>query len=74
MVRLFIGGVPADVEPPELQSRFSPFGMVRLCEYARPKGIPGFPPIRRGFAHIELQPKDEAAIAKCLSVVRQYSV
>ena len=71
MVRLFVGGVPPDVEPPELRSRFSPFGEVRLCEYAKPKpeGYPGFPPVRRGFAYIELEPKDEAAISKCLSVV-----
>jgi len=71
MVRIFVGGIPPEVDPPELKSRFSPFGLVRHCEYAKPKpqGCPGFSPIRRGFAYLEIEPKDEAAIAKCLTVV-----
>ena len=73
MVRLFVGGIPPNVSSVELEQRFATFGIVLSCKYAAPKpqGSPEFPPIPRGFAHVELEPKDDAAVAKCLSMVGQ---
>ena len=71
MVRLFIGGIPPNVERGELEQRFASFGIVTACDYASPKpqGHADFPAELRGFAYVELEPKDEAAIAKLLTVV-----
>ncbi len=71
MVRLYVGGLPTSVDERELAARFTPFGAVIACEFLAPKpqGIADFPPVRRGFAYVELD-ADDGAIKKCLSVVR----
>lgn len=72
MVRLFVGGLPPSVHRSELEARFVPFGRVAASELAEPKGLSQASdgPAARGFAYVELEPKDEGAIAKCLSLVR----
>jgi hypothetical protein len=67
MVRLFVGGLPPGIAPDDLRQRFAPFGEVTECSIAPPKIYNGdsFP---RDFGHVELQPKDEAALRKCISV------
>ncbi|GAX85592.1 hypothetical protein CEUSTIGMA_g13007.t1 [Chlamydomonas eustigma] len=69
MVRLFVGGLPPDIDARELAKRFSPFGVVTACEYAKPKpeGVKEYSTIPRGFAYLNIEPIDDAAIRKCLT-------
>ncbi len=84
MVRLFVGGIPSDVTAAELTQRFTPFGQVAACELVPSKDTaaapqqqeahqhgaqqqPLFPPCR-GFAYLELQPKDDVSLGRCLSL------
>lgn len=65
-VRLYVGGLPPDVSEEQLRARFTPFGAVSSCSLAPPKvyGGASFP---RNFGHVELEPKDEAALRRCIS-------
>ena len=67
MVRLYVGGLPAGITEEELRQRFLPFGEVTDCRIAPPKVYAGEASFPRNFGHVELQPKDEAALRKCLS-------
>lgn len=76
-MRLFVGGLPPGLTPEELRARFTPFGEVLDCRIAPPKVYgggasskgAGTPPATfpRDFGHVELLPKDEAALRKCIS-------
>ncbi|GIM07483.1 hypothetical protein Vretimale_11605 [Volvox reticuliferus] len=80
VVRLFLGGLPHDISAADLRSRFNPFGKVESIDIIPPKdnqittaAVPTSTqtsngPTCRGFAYIELDPKDEVSIHKCLSV------
>ncbi len=70
MVRLYVGGLPADIKQPELTARFTPFGQVAGCEVVPAKGLDATPGCCRGFAYVDLTPKDEQALSRCLSLVR----
>ena len=72
MVRLFVGGLAEDITSEELSQRFCPFGVVENCEVISPKENDTFrgPTAQcRGFGYLTLEPKDEASLRKCLSVV-----
>lgn len=64
------------VEQDELARRFQPFGSVGSVQFAVPKcfaprrGESDDVPEPRGFAYVELEPKDASALHKCLSLVR----
>ncbi|GLC46791.1 hypothetical protein PLESTB_001941800 [Pleodorina starrii] len=77
VVRLFVGGLPRDISAADLRSRFSPFGKVEAIEIVpqkqeeasvtiTPSG--GATATCRGFAYVELEPKDDISVHKCLSV------
>ncbi|KAL4426371.1 hypothetical protein ABPG77_004665 [Micractinium sp. CCAP 211/92] len=65
-VRLYVGGLPPDVTEEQLRARFTPFGAVSACCIAPPKvyGGASFP---RNFGHVELEPRDEASLRRCIS-------
>lgn len=71
MVRLYVGGLPPDIKPNELSARFTPFGKVESCELIPPKSGWLFTANDncRGFAYVELTPKDEVSLSRCLSLV-----
>lgn len=96
MVRLYVGGIDAEVTPELLSGRFASFGTVAECEIIRrkrndvsqPRLAPQLSSARRpspgmaaaaeaaaretgcrGFAYVELEPKDDAALHRCLSTV-----
>jgi hypothetical protein len=66
-VRLFVGGLPADITVAELQSRFKPFGTILGMEVVPQKDAKG---TCRGFAYVDLDPISEASLHKCFTVVR----
>ena len=72
MVRLYVGGLPADVTAEQLAERFAPFGRVEGADLAAPQAD-GCAALKdascRGFGYVELEPKDEAALRRCLSTV-----
>lgn len=72
MVRLYVGGLDAEVTPELLSGRFKSFGTVSSCELARnkPGCTTGTPGACRGFAYVELEPTSEQALHRCLSTVR----
>ena len=70
MVRLYVGGLPPDVTTEAVRQRFAPFGAVLACELApaRSYHCDGEVAVfHRGFAHVELEPADGAALQRCLS-------
>ncbi|GAQ83424.1 protein with RRM/RBD/RNP motifs [Klebsormidium nitens] len=64
-IRLFVGGLPADVTPEELQARFQPFGKVVGSEIVPQKEDAG---TCRGFGYVDLEPVSEASLSKCFAV------
>ena len=72
-VRLYVGGLPGEVTSEQLAQRFQPFGSVGAVQLVpaklgtMPAGSP--PNACRGFAYVQLAPKDEAALHRCLSMV-----
>lgn len=71
-MRLYVGGLPPDITPRDVEGRFAPFGAVAGVELAPAKGIQLDELPRgscRGFAHVDFEPKDVAALARCLSLV-----
>jgi hypothetical protein len=68
MVRLFVAGLPPGCTVDDLKSLFSPFGeiVVSGCRLAPPKVYPDGVVFNRDFAHVELLPKDDAALRKCI--------
>lgn len=74
MVRLFVGGLPPGITQDEVRGRFVSFGAVSSCEVIPAKGAPVTQPQQcRGFAYVDLDPKDDAALHKCLSLVRNFT-
>jgi RNA recognition motif-containing protein len=80
-MRIFVGGLPPDITAADVAARFAPFGTVTACDIAPEKQAgtatatskakrPPPPPPCRGFAHITFEPRDAAALARCLSLVR----
>lgn len=65
-IRLFVGGLPADVTAEELQMRFQPFGKVIGSEIV-PQKEDGAN--CRGFGYVDLEPVSEASLSKCFAVV-----
>ena len=73
MVRLFVGGLAENVTPTELGGRFQPFGRVDNCIVVAPKDNDTIKNPRstcRGFGFLDLEPANDAALRKCLGVVR----
>ena len=68
-MRLYVGGLPPDITPLDVEGRFKPFGAVASCELVPSKGPGADPGACRGFAYVEFQPKDDASLARCLSLV-----
>lgn len=64
-VRLYIGGLPPGAEN-TLVTRLAPFGDVTDVTAPAPKPGGGD---RRGFVFVTLAPRDERAVARCLSTV-----
>ncbi len=73
-VRLYVGGLPADITAEAIAQRFAPFGKVISSELVPAKcsgiGIASQPGTCRGFAYVSLQPKDATSVSRCLSLVR----
>lgn len=64
-VRLYIGGLPPGAED-ALPTRLAPFGEVTEVTVPAPKDGTD---ARRGFVFVTLVPKDDRAVARCLSTV-----
>ena len=73
MVRLYVGGLVADVTAEQLAERFRYFGSVTACDVRPPKAshTSRSPSIDNcgGFGYIDLEPADDAALRRCLSTV-----
>lgn len=70
MVRLYVGGLPSEIAAKDVIGRFAPFGSVGGCELVATKGLDAAPRVCRGFAYVDMQPKDEISLKRCLSLVR----
>ena len=68
VVRLYVGGLPADISVKQLEGRFASFGSVPALELvsSRQTAANGC----RGFAYVNFLPKDDQALHRCLSLVR----
>lgn len=72
MVRLFVGGLARDITSEQLASRFETFGSVTKCTVIGPKSTDPFKGADvtcRGFGYLELDPANDSALRKCLTVV-----
>ena len=72
MVRLFVGGLAHDTTSDQLASRFETFGKVTDCITIGPKGIEPFTKpgtTCRGFGYLSLEPANDSALRRCLTVV-----
>lgn len=83
-VRLYVGGLPLHVEEKDLAARFQPFGNVLSIELLPLKKgrLPNVSPQEllqasrqlpaegcfRGIAYVDLEPKDTAALQKCIKL------
>ncbi|KAK9800162.1 hypothetical protein WJX73_001174 [Symbiochloris irregularis] len=68
MVRLFIGGLPAQVTLKDLLGRFAPFGKVTGGEIPASKATTSDSlQDSRGFAYVDFEPRDSTALHRCLS-------
>lgn len=74
-VRLFVGGLPNGVTAADLTARFTPFGSVAAIEVVAAKPHDPLRPAdavaggcSRGFAYVELRPKDAVSVHRCLSL------
>jgi len=68
-VRLYVGGLPGDITPKQLEGRFASFGTVsntKLIIIKQQSTSPGC----RGFAYVDFCPKDDQSLHRCLSLVR----
>lgn len=73
MVRLFVGGLASDVQTQDLIERFQPFGDISNCQVMPPKENDvsrSAGASCRGFGFLDLQPANDAALRRCLGVVR----
>lgn len=76
-VRLYVGGLPHDIRPEQLAQRFQPFGAVHAVELIPEKAgdVSGTHPLKpcRGFAYVQLVPKDDTSLRRCVSMVTDTS-
>ncbi|KAL0041991.1 hypothetical protein WJX77_000059 [Trebouxia sp. C0004] len=66
-VRLYVGGLPGDITPKQLEERFASFGTVsntKLILSKQQSTSPGC----RGFAYVDFSPKDDQSLHRCLSL------
>ena len=72
--RLFVGGLPHDITPEQIAQRFQSFGSVQSVELVPEKegSVHAGPTLKqcRGFAFVQLRPKDDAVLHRCMSMVR----
>ncbi|BDA43982.1 probable nucleolar protein 8 at N-terminal half [Coccomyxa sp. Obi] len=70
--RLYVGGLPHDVSPEQIAQRFQSFGTVQSVELVPEKkgSVYAGPTLKqcRGFAFVQLSPKDETALHRCVSM------
>lgn len=71
-VRIYVGGLPPKVSDKDVAGRFASFGTVHSCQIIPGKGLDN-PLHCRGFSYVDLTPKDEHALARCFSLVRNVS-
>lgn len=67
-MRLYVGGLPADISSKQLEGRFASFGTVsntKLVPSKQQVTRPGC----RGFAYVDFTPKDDQSLHRCLSLV-----
>jgi hypothetical protein len=67
--RIYIGGLTADISQSDVAGRFTPFGEVLSVEVIKAKAVGADPDSCRGFAYVTLSPKDDASMARMLSLV-----
>jgi RNA recognition motif-containing protein len=67
--RIYIGGLTPDISQNDVAGRFKPFGQVLSCEIIKAKASDADLNSCRGFAYVNMQPKDEASLARMLSLV-----
>lgn len=67
--RIYIGGLTATISQDDVAGRFKPFGDVLSCEIIKAKAVGADKNSCRGFAYVTLQPKDDASLARMLSLV-----
>jgi hypothetical protein len=67
--RIYIGGLTADISQKDVVGRFTPFGEVVSVEVIKAKAVGADPDTCRGFAYVTLNPKDDASMARMLSLV-----
>lgn len=66
-----MGGLPPEINEEVLSGRFKPFGEVTSCEIIPVKGPQSSQQLQgacRGFAYVNLEPKDDASLSRCLSM------
>ncbi len=68
-VRLYVGGLPGDITPKQLEGRFASFGTVSNTKLVLSKQQSTSPGCR-GFAYVDFCPKDDQSLHRCLSLVR----
>jgi len=68
-MRLYVGGLPTDITARDVEGRFASFGSVAGCEVVPAKGLDAADGACRGFAYVDFTPKDDASLARCLSLV-----
>ena len=71
MVRLFVGGLTQGITVEQLSGRFTPFGAVSACDLIPNKALAfgDDSAASKGFAYVDLDPKDEQQLDRCLSLV-----
>ena len=72
-VRLWLSGLPGTVSSSQVGQRFESFGKVESVELIPEKNgtMSASSPLQpcRGFAYVQLSPKDEASLRRCISMV-----
>lgn len=71
-IRLYVGGLPADINAKQLAGRFASFGALSAVELVPRKSA--LADGCRGFAYVDFTPKDDQALHRCLSLVRLETV
>ncbi|KAL6763274.1 hypothetical protein V8C86DRAFT_2497934 [Haematococcus lacustris] len=72
-VKLFVGGLPPDIDEADLAQRFLTFGepasvLIPSTSVNTLQPNPQANKISRGFAYVTLTPKDTASVGRCLSL------
>ena len=67
-IRLFVGGLPANVTAQQLAGRFASFGTLAALDLVPDKLDSGTARCR-GFAYIDFLPQNDQALHRCISLV-----